>query len=425
MDAKSLAKSKRAHSLHHSKKHQQHHSSKGASSVPSAPTGDKKQSGKQVKEKPVQGHGSRGLPSNWDRYVEEGEEEYGFGSENMVPQDSVSMAATDVVAPKSKGADYAYLISEAKAQSLYSSQSVPLFDDVLDDFYQGLGPLLSVKGQSIASWIGDDNFGSEDKGPPPDEASFLSLNLHTLAEQLAKATLSERLFIEPDLLPPELCTEELQKLSENEQAKDKAGVAEEVFDSLAHGNQFVRSPSNTAGTSTSSSTSTRDEILQAKGIGQTDLPRYTPEINVNTAAKKPAQFEVANAEAELDMLLGSFAETKFLEPNRVTEESWDNSFLTQNDVSSSFSERGSLSQKVPSRSDVTDPDPGLGGSVARDMKLDDIVDDLLRETSILTNKNEGSLADETRSAFRNTPSSSNPVTKSKLTDDFDSWFDTI
>lgn len=217
----------------------------------------------------------------------------------------------------------------------------------------------------------------------------------------------------------------MQKLSENEQAKDKAGVAEEVFDSLAHGNQFVRSPSNTAGTSTSSSTSTRDEILQAKGIGQTDLPRYTPEINVNTAAKKPAQFEVANAEAELDMLLGSFAETKFLESNRVTEESWDNSFLTQNDVSSSFSERGSLSQKVPSRSDVTDPDPGLGGSVARDMKLDDIVDDLLRETSILTNKNEGSLADETRSAFRNTPSSSNPVTKSKLTDDFDSWFDTI
>nr|GME02566.1 Large tegument protein like [Ipomoea batatas] len=257
------------------------------------------------------------------------------------------------------------------------------------------------------------------------QASFLSLNLHTLAEQLAKATLSERLFIEPDLLPPELCTEELQKLSENEQAKDKAGVAEEVFDSLAHGNQFVRSPSNTAGTSTSSSTSTRDEILQAKGIGQTDLPRYTPEINVNTAAKKPTQFEVANAEAELDMLLGSFAETKFLEPNRVTEESWDNSFLTQNDVSSSFSERGSLSQKVPSRSDVTDPDPGLGGSVARDMKLDDIVDDLLRETSILTNKNEGSLVDETRSAFRNTPSSSNPVTKSKLTDDFDSWFDTI
>nr|GMC51113.1 Large tegument protein like [Ipomoea batatas] len=249
--------------------------------------------------------------------------------------------------------------------------------------------MLSVKGKSIASWISDDNFGSEDKGPPPDEASFLSLNLHTLAEQLAKATLSERLFIEPDLLPPELCTEELQKLSENEQAKNKAGVAEEVFDSLAHGNQ------------------------------------YTPEINVNTAAKKPAQFEIANAEAELDMLLGSFAETKFLESNRVTEESWDNSFLTQNDVSSSFSERGSLSQKVPSISDVTDPDPGLGGSVARDMKLDDIVDDLLRETSILTNKNEGSLADETRSAFRNTPSSSNPVTKSKLTDDFDSWFDTI
>lgn len=36
------------------------------------------------------------------------------------------------------------------------------------------------------------------------QASFLSLNLHALAEQLAKIDLSQRLFIEADLLPPEL-----------------------------------------------------------------------------------------------------------------------------------------------------------------------------------------------------------------------------
>lgn len=242
----------------------------------------------------------------------------------------------------------------------------------------------------------------------------------------------------------------MQKLSKNEReqvpAKSKAGVAEEVFDSLAPGNgseesesmhQFLRSPSNTAGTSRSSTSmlpvstgkgsksagSVKDEILQAKGIGQTDMPRYTPEINVNSAAKKPLQFKVGNAEAELDMLLGSFTETKFPESKRATEELWDNSFLTRNDVSSSISERGSSSQKVPTRSDVIEP--GLVGTVARDMKLDDIVDDLLRETSILTDKNKGSLGDEATSAFRNTPSSSKPVTKSKLTDDFDSWFDTI
>lgn len=36
------------------------------------------------------------------------------------------------------------------------------------------------------------------------QASFLSLNLNNLNEQLAKVDLAERLFIEPDVLPPEL-----------------------------------------------------------------------------------------------------------------------------------------------------------------------------------------------------------------------------
>lgn len=39
------------------------------------------------------------------------------------------------------------------------------------------------------------------------QASFLSLDLHALSEQLERASLSERLFIEPDLLPLEpVCT---------------------------------------------------------------------------------------------------------------------------------------------------------------------------------------------------------------------------
>ena len=36
------------------------------------------------------------------------------------------------------------------------------------------------------------------------QASFLSLNLHALAESFAKVDLSKRLFIESDLLPTEL-----------------------------------------------------------------------------------------------------------------------------------------------------------------------------------------------------------------------------
>ena len=36
------------------------------------------------------------------------------------------------------------------------------------------------------------------------QAPFLSLNLHSLAEQLTKVDLSQRLFVEEDLLSPEL-----------------------------------------------------------------------------------------------------------------------------------------------------------------------------------------------------------------------------
>ena len=36
------------------------------------------------------------------------------------------------------------------------------------------------------------------------QTSFLSLNLHSLAEQLTKVDLSHRLFVEEDLLSPEL-----------------------------------------------------------------------------------------------------------------------------------------------------------------------------------------------------------------------------
>lgn len=37
-----------------------------------------------------------------------------------------------------------------------------------------------------------------------EQVPFLSLNLNALAEQLAKVDLAKRLFIEADLLPPEM-----------------------------------------------------------------------------------------------------------------------------------------------------------------------------------------------------------------------------
>lgn len=126
MDAKSLAKSKRAHTQHHNKKHHSKQKPKASPSVSVGPTTSQNKTGNQQLK--VISQGSNALPSNWDRY----EEEYDTDSENNPSQDS-SSRVTDTILPKSKGADYAYLIAEAKSQpqTNYSVKSFPSFDDVL------------------------------------------------------------------------------------------------------------------------------------------------------------------------------------------------------------------------------------------------------------------------------------------------------
>ncbi|GMP67403.1 hypothetical protein CsSME_00027402 [Camellia sinensis var. sinensis] len=128
MDTKALAKSKRAHSQHHSKKHHPNPTLKAPLVGQVGASGAKQQSGKQVREKPNESKGFSALPSNWDRY----EEEYDSGSED--PSHNITSQTTDFV-PKSKGADYGYLISEAMSQSHTNissdSESFPSFGDVL------------------------------------------------------------------------------------------------------------------------------------------------------------------------------------------------------------------------------------------------------------------------------------------------------
>lgn len=116
MDTKALARSKRAHSLHHSKKHKPHQVSRTPSNV----SGSKNPTGNQSREKPSESQGSR-LPLNRESYVDD----LDLGLEEAGP--------TEFVVPKSKGGDYAQLISDAKAQSPanYSSDFVPFFDDVI------------------------------------------------------------------------------------------------------------------------------------------------------------------------------------------------------------------------------------------------------------------------------------------------------
>ncbi|CAK9182680.1 unnamed protein product [Ilex paraguariensis] len=83
MDAKALAKSKRAHSQHHTKKHIPHQASK----APSTRTiGAASPSAKQVRVKSDRSQCSSLLHSNWDRY----EEEFNDSGSDNLSQDSLS-----------------------------------------------------------------------------------------------------------------------------------------------------------------------------------------------------------------------------------------------------------------------------------------------------------------------------------------------
>lgn len=72
------------------------------------------------------------LPSNWDRYEEE-------ETDSGLAGGSGEVQVSDVPAPRSKGADYRYLIAEAQSQS----QSVP--DEPCVDGFVSLGDVLPGK----------------------------------------------------------------------------------------------------------------------------------------------------------------------------------------------------------------------------------------------------------------------------------------
>ncbi|CAA2949717.1 Hypothetical predicted protein [Olea europaea subsp. europaea] len=285
-------------------------------------SGGKKQPGKQVAEKPQQSQSSRNLPSNWEEFVSDWED----------TAEGSSSQATDIVR-KSKSADYAYLLSEAKAQSVILPISI--HNSMMS--LMGLGLLLSARGQGNISWIADDDFKLEDKSTTSYEAPFLSLNMHALAEQLAKANVSKRLFAEPDLLTLELI-DELQESSEDEID----------FGQISYGTHDVETNNNVSSLSqepeenilkqhnresiSSATTITRD-LTVPTATDQRPFSELISNFNVDLATKKSTRFEAAYAEAELDMLLDSISETKFFEISSVTKRSNNLTRVQQEDES--------------------------------------------------------------------------------------------
>ncbi|KAF5481369.1 hypothetical protein F2P56_002026 [Juglans regia] len=422
MDVKALAKSKRAHTQHHSRRphipntnQKPKASSEGTNSATSA----KKPLGKQVGEKtPPKYPGVSKLPSNWDRYEEELDPSASDGKSQP----------SDVILPKSKGADYGHLLAEAQAQaqqSLYVD-GFPSLDDVMPgEFNQGLGAMLSVRGEGILSWIGDNNFVVEDETVATHEASFLSLNLHALAAKLENIDLSQRLFIEEDLLPPELCSVGVKTSSSQESnqietcyTEPATAISEEVLDKVKIAGQ------NTQHTlSTTSGSSKADQRLSSQGLvsvnvinaSQNKKPQSTEQFDANSVWEpqtKLSSFEAAAAEEELDMLLDSFSETKKI---------FNPSGFRSNDSSPILQQEGSMAPSPLSKPgrDSSKPSPFIA-------TLDDSLDDLLEETSNVMSQNVlPQLLEGKADLDAVQSSSSHSGTKSKVLDEFDSWLDTI
>ncbi|KAF3444059.1 hypothetical protein FNV43_RR13749 [Rhamnella rubrinervis] len=371
MDDKALAKSKRAHSQQHSKKH----NPKQKSKAPSGGTTEndaqsaKKPLGKQVTEKPSQSRGrASALPPNWDRYEEEndsGSEDPSASSANQIP---------DVVFPKSKGADYSHLITEAQShsQSHLDLDTFPSVDDLLPGYFgQAVGSLLSVKAEGILPWIGDDNFVVDDKRTAHREATHDDEAVSGLSEESSFVDISEKV---------RLTDQTTEVTTSSTIVNDLPDPSLSIKESISENDHQSKA---------------QDSMAQ-------------PSANsIKDANKKQSEFEAAaTAEAELDMLLDSFSETKILD-------------------STSFEPAAALPlQEEAKVSPFQLPSEGPDSLPSATGNLDDDLDDLLNKTSGLTNQSS-SFQPQGERIIPFTQSSSNSGSKSKVLDDFDSWLETL
>uniref|UniRef100_A0A0D9WJR4 Uncharacterized protein n=1 Tax=Leersia perrieri TaxID=77586 RepID=A0A0D9WJR4_9ORYZ len=385
MDPKAAAKAKRSHTVRGRRAHQTPaaaaaHRQKRAESAASVPR-------------------SRDLPSNWDRYAD--------AVEADAPSES-----TGEVAPRSKGADFAFLLEQARAQPRDAAPGIAPQDSPFGDFMQASASMLEAKGEEILSWRGDDNFILEDDLAPDFEVPFLSMDLHALATHLSKLKLSERLFLENDLLP-----EDLAVASEVNQIQIQCGtdVESDAKGSLVHQKDTGEDKSNSEG----------------------------------------AKFEVVSAEEELDMLLNTLGGTHLSGSN--LDESFGNKSALQDvnvnqpykEVTPSILSKSSLvsapsddaldnllSETSPSIQNECFAEPGsttsndghnidirYANQIDITTSIDDLVDDLFTDTSLCLNgQKQASAQGKDNISKVSIPLNSGP---SNASDDFDSWFDSL
>ncbi|KAK1301302.1 hypothetical protein QJS10_CPB12g01009 [Acorus calamus] len=355
MDPKATARSKRSHSLHHQRKPP--HSAAAKKHPPQPSTRE-----------------SRPLPSNWDRYAD-GEAVEGEQAGPVVSggPDGKAAAVDGSVVRKSKGADFGYLLSQARENP---NQLFPSIDDAFPEFYKGMSTLVSARGDSLLCWSGDDNFLVDSSTPSGFEIPYLSLDLNALEARLANVDLHERLFVEMDVLSAEL----LEKTNAQAPESSSSAPSPDDHEILSKDGEDSHETPQAAEFQTSSSPAKAESNLGlhssvdqtiVRGIGE-----LLAELEVSTTSSSKdwritSTFEASAAESQLDMLLDSF-------------------------------------------------DPGLENPGPVKHAIDSSIDDLLAETATMENWKKSS----TEEATDRISGSSDPVSKPTEMD-FDSWLDTL
>nr|CAB3460724.1 unnamed protein product [Digitaria exilis] len=346
MDPKAAAKLKRSHTVHGRRAHQTPaaaaaHRQKRAAAISSGPR-------------------SRNLPSNWDRYDAEVEAE----------DPTAAAEWTGEVLPRSKGADFGFLLEQARAQPREARDLWLPSKDSQFDFMQASTSMFEAKGEGILSWCADDNFILEDDLAPDFEVHYIELfdcafSLHGFAgigQSASKLKLSQRLFIEEDILP-----EDLADASEDDEILIEHNLNfEPSKDSLVEHN--LNFEPNGATTSPEISTSTH----VVNSVSEEDKT-YTRNMDADPGAvhSKGLKFEVGAAEEELDILLNSLSGT------HLSSSNLDGSF-------GSDSALQGMNVAWPNK-EVT---PSLSAKLPELPHVDDTLDDLLSVTS-LPIQNEG------------------------------------
>uniref|UniRef100_J3M9R3 Uncharacterized protein n=2 Tax=Oryza brachyantha TaxID=4533 RepID=J3M9R3_ORYBR len=244
--------------------------------------------------------------------------------------------------------------------------------------------MLEAKGEEILSWCDDDNFILEDDLAPDFEVPFLSMDLHALATHLSKLKLSERLFLEKDLLPEDLvvasevnqiqiqCGTDVGSDAKGSSVHQK-GIGIHDYDNIHCDDQMK--------TDCQLNYFEEDKSTSSPNTSSHFVRSDTGEDKSNSEA---AKFEVVSAEEELDMLLNTLGGTR----------------LSGSNLDESFGNKSTLQDVKVNQPDKKVTPSTLSKSLVT-VPCDDALDDLLSESS-LTVQNEG---------FSETDSTSKPTTK--------------